>query len=97
MTEEDKNTAANDQLWKREILTRPAGGDGIARYADTSLHTADIYAIAVEEGTVIATLTPAAGFTSSGLTGVALPAQTLFGRWTALQLTSGAAVCNLLT
>ena len=98
MPTEDNAAAANEQLWKRALLSRPAGGDALAVYADTSLHDeVNIYAIQVLEESVIEAVTDAPGFTTSGLEGVTLPAGTqLFGRWTALQLTSGAVICNLI-
>ena len=98
MTEADKAAAANGQIYAQQMLARPAGGDGLLTISDTTARTGlNVYAITPVTDTVFAVLTGATGFTVTGKTGRTCPAGIpIFGRFTAITLTSGEIDCNIL-
>ena len=92
----DTDASYDEPFYKKEMLSRPFGGNGIRYISGTTPVTGvDVFWITVLADTVFTTLTGMAGFSVTGMTGVTFTAgSSIAGRFSAITLTSGSITVN---
>lgn len=93
--EKDLDAAADAQLHREELLSRPFGGRGVSIIGDTLPRTGmSIFWIVFRAATVIESCTAAPGFNAVNLTGKTFnQGDELGARLSAIKLTSGEILC----